>query len=161
MPDGSVTLSEDLLRSYAGSCYEVQFDGSWHPADTVELSGDPAMPIVLISADNPASQALAESENAQRRAALLAMVEADGYPWLPARGRAPDFSWCEPGLLLRAPLASIDRYARSFGQHAVWTPKGAQPKATLRIYSRFEGDAAPPVFANVELEWVGCAAPDR
>lgn len=152
-------ITESLLLAYAQSCYEALIDGVWQDADRAALPGDPALPVALISADNPASVALSESANAERRAALLAMVVEAGHPWLPARGRAADASWIEPGLLLRAPLAHIDACAQHFGQHAVWRPKGAQPKATLRIYSRFGGALPPPLFANVELEWVGFAAP--
>lgn len=154
-------MTESLLRAYAESRFEVLIDGIWQDAELASVPGDPALPVALISADNPASVALSESANAERRAALLAMVCAAGHSWLPARGRAADARWIEPGLLLRAPLAQIDGYARHLGQHAVWRPKGAQPKATLRIYSRFVGALPPPQFANVELEWVGFAAPTR
>lgn len=153
-----IALTSEQLVAYADAVYEVLIDGRWVAAETLCASA-PAACRALISACNPYSQPLADDENAIRHHRLQAEIEEDGWRWWPARGRSSDHSWVEPGFLVQAPIAVVDRWAQAYGQHAIWYLHSRQSTATLRIYSRFQGDQAPLRLANLRLEWVGCDPP--
>jgi hypothetical protein len=75
--------------------------------------------------------------------------------WRPARGRAADFSWLEPGFLVEAELHLVDTWARAFEQHAIWLPATATSPAIMRIYAADPGAALSLHLPHVRLEWVG------
>lgn len=74
----------------------------------------------FVSACNPRSRPLAEVENAQHHAALLARVRPLGLPFFPGRGVADDGGWFEESLLIMG-IGAADAVAlgNAFGQNAV------------------------------------------
>lgn len=146
-------LSKDQLDAYAAAVYEVEIDGRWIEACALPLAGE-ATPAALISACNPYSQILPESENAQRHLRLQSEIETGGYRWWPARGRSSDAWWVEPGFLVLAALAQIDTWARAYGQHAVWLPPDAGCAARLRVYTAFAGAEPPAHWQGMGIDWV-------
>ena len=150
-------LSKDQLDAYVAAVYEVEIDGRWIEASALPLA-DVATPAALISARNPYSQLLPESENAQRHLRLQREIEAGGHRCWPARGRSVDASWIEPGFLVQAPLAQVDIWARYYRQHAVWLAPDAARAASLRVYTAFAGAEPPPQWEGMDVEWVPTAS---
>lgn len=74
----------------------------------------------FVSACNPRSRPLAQVENTQRHAALLARVRRLALPFFPGRGVADDGGWFEESLLILG-VAPADAVAlgNAFGQNAV------------------------------------------
>lgn len=148
------SIDSALLRAYAAAVYESLVDGDWRAIDSVD--GDDW---AVLSACNPWSQVLPDAENARLHAQLAELALAAGCAPIPARGRAADWSWVESSWLLRAPLAQVDAWARSFRQHAVYLPAQHGKPAGLRIYSPPVDGNRPPSVGNLRLEWVGCDPP--
>lgn len=146
-------LSRVQLDAYVAAVYEVEIDGRWIEASALPIADAP-MPAALISACNPYSQILPESENAQRHLRLQREIETGGHRWWPARGRSVDASWIEPGFLVQAPLAQVDIWARDYGQHAVWLAPDAARAASLRVYTAFAGADPPTQWEGMGVEWV-------
>lgn len=148
-----IPVSADQLRAYARAVYEVELDGDWIEASVLGLAGNP-WPAALISACNPFSQRLPEAENAMRQQQLQQQIEAGGWRCWPARGRATDSSWVEPGFLVLAPLAQVDAWGRAFGQHAVWVQSAVGSPASLRVYSPYAGARKPSQELGMRVDWV-------
>jgi hypothetical protein len=151
-------LTEAQIADYANAIYEVEGDDGWVEASAVDCDRDD-LPATLISACNPWSQPLPETENARRHQDLRGQIESSRCAWRAARGRSPDSSWIEPGFLVQAPIDLVDVWARAWQQHAVLVLRGAGQAPTLRLYSPFAGTESPQQLANMRLEWVGCAPP--
>jgi len=104
-------------------CPDAAFD-AWLGEQDVEC-------YALITADNPASQALPEAVNAGRRQALLAAVGGHGWPHVATRSLAADGAWpSENGLcILGIERAAAAALGREFGQNAVVVGRrGAAPE---------------------------------
>jgi len=89
---------------------------------------------IVLTASNPASQALPADDNRRRHAALLAELAQHPYPTLPARNEAPDGSWPveESVLVLDAAQALGIELAQRFGQNAFVTiAHDATPRLVL------------------------------
>lgn len=153
-----VPLTEAQIADYANAIYEVEGDDGWVDASAVGWHRDD-LPATLISACNPWSQPLSEAENARRHQNLRSQIESSQCDWRAARGRSPDFSWIEPGFLVRAPVDLVDDWARAWQQHAVLVLRGRGQAPILRLYSPFAGAKPPQRLANMRLEWVGCGPP--
>lgn len=151
-------LRQDQLDAYVHAVYEVQHAAHWIEA-TAFVVEHGAFPATLISAWNPWSQPLAQTENDRRHIELQRQIEASGCRWWPARGRAVDGSWVEPGFLVLAHQALVDTWARVWQQHAVWVLSELSLTPVLRLYSPFAGADPPRQLANLRLEWVGCDPP--
>lgn len=148
-----IKLGWDQLVEYARAVYEVEVDGSWIAASTLQLA-DAVDPAALISACNPYSELLTDVENSARHQRLRDEIVASGCRWWPGRGRSTDATWEEPGFLVTAPLAQIDAWARAFGQHAVWLASGVSRPPGLRVYSAFAGERPPAQTGGMDIAWV-------
>jgi hypothetical protein len=94
----------------------------------VTVEGQPAAEMVreigtfwVLTAWNPGSEKLSDTENAERHAALCAHLDELGHTWLPALGTSPDGSWSEQSVA----VPDLDREAalaigREFAQEAVF-----------------------------------------
>ncbi len=152
-------LREDQLAAYVSAIYEVEVDGRWIAASTL-TSASQATPAALISASNPYSQVLPDSENCERHAHFRSRIAAAGCECRPARGRAADFSWTEDGWLVWAPSDLVDQWARAYQQHAVFLqPARPNDRATLRLYSEPAAGLRIPRLGEFELDWSGCDLP--
>ncbi len=148
-------VSAELILAYANACYEIEHEGRWISAEQFALKPLPGQPWSLISACNPRSQPLPDALNEARQQQLRERIEAAGVVWRPARGRAADFSWLEPGFLVAAELPLVDRWARAFEQHAIWLPATATAPAIMRIYAADPGPEHRLQLPHVRFEWVG------
>ncbi len=153
-----IALTTKQLTTYASAIYEIKGDNGWVDASALGCYRDD-LPATLISACNPWSRPLSESENARRHLGLRRQIESSQCDWLAARGRSPDSSWIEPSFLVRAPMGLVDVWARAWQQHAVLVLRGPGQAPTLRLYSPFAGAKLPQQIANMRLEWVGCGPP--
>jgi hypothetical protein len=153
-----VPLTAAQIADYANAIYEVERDDGWVDASSFGCHRD-ELAATLISACNPWSQPLSDTENARRHQGLRRQIESSRCHWLAARGRSPDSSWVEPGFLVQAPMDLVDAWARAWQQHAVLVLGGPGQAPTLRLYSPFAGARPPQQLANMHLEWVGCAPP--
>jgi hypothetical protein len=86
---------------------------------------------VVVTAYNPRSVVLAESENAARHAALTALLDASGYDYALGEGRDPTGHW-KPELecvVFGIPLEAGLEIARRFDQNAiVFVRRGEAPE---------------------------------
>lgn len=148
-------LSAEQILAYAEAIYEIEQDGHWISAEQYTRQQSDTLPQSLISACNPYSLRLPDALNEARQRQLRDRIEAAGVRWHPARGRAADFSWLEPGFLVAAALPLVDSWARAFEQHAIWLPATATSPAMMRLYATDPGAARSLRFPHVHLEWVG------
>jgi hypothetical protein len=148
-------LDAAQIQAYAEAHYEIELEGRWIDAAELAQNTVGALPLSLISACNPRSQRLADAANSARQQQLRAQIEDSGVRWWSARGRSSDFGWLEPGFLVEAELGLVDRWARTFDQHAVWLPARPDSPAIMRIYSNADGTLDNLDLPHVRLEWVG------
>ncbi|MGE4069760.1 MAG: DUF3293 domain-containing protein [Lysobacterales bacterium] len=148
-------VTAELILAYANACYEIEHEGRWISAEQLTRKQTRGLPWSLISACNPRSQQLPDALNEARQQQLRDWIDAAGAPWQPARGRAADFSWLEPGFLVAAELHRVDNWARAFEQHAIWLPATATTPAIMRIYAADPGPEHRLQLPHVRLEWVG------
>lgn len=117
----------DWLAVYRASRYAFPLDGAWveFALDAEELSTVPGLrvSVTLVTAWNPNSEELAQSENAAANARLLRRLEAENRVWDEAWGGAlpgVDPQWREEGFavfgLSREEACTL---GRAFGQRAV------------------------------------------
>lgn len=89
----------------------------------------------FISACNPGSQPLSESENHARHALLVEKVGAMGLPWIKGIGQ-PDCSEWKPEISLFLPGIDLKKaigLAASFGQNALLFGQCGQPPQLIYI----------------------------
>jgi hypothetical protein len=125
-----------LLPFYLATTYRAQT-----PAGSIDLRiGQPSPPLdwlldslgarewAFISAANPRSEAISETENAARHGAFRALVEQRGFHVFEGEGIPDQPGWtAEPSLLILAvTLEEARELAAVFGQNAiVWGEMGA------------------------------------
>lgn len=85
----------------------------------------------FITAWNPFSQPLTETENSIRQRSLIADVQGQGLNWIPGVGQHPNNHW--PGeesiFIIGMDLDAASDLATRHGQWAfVWAPKDGLPK---------------------------------
>lgn len=148
-------ISPEQIQAYAAAVYEVELDGVWISAERLPIAASGHLPRSMISACNPYSQSLSEAANIARHQQLAELIHASGVSWWPARGRSADFSWHEPSFLVEADLNLVDRWARRFGQHAIWLPSAPGSLASIRIYADESTRMHDLDLPTVRLEWVG------
>lgn len=139
--DYSMTSAPDrLLAAYLNALYEFDVDGDTHrlragDAGTkgVAWLDDAAGEWFFVTAHNPGSAVLCESENEARHEDLGRRLRAAGWRHLPARGLDPEGAWPpEPGfLVLDPPLAEIARLARELEQSALLHGAGGAPRVMV------------------------------
>lgn len=120
---------KDLLHSYIKTTYKA-----WFPAGALDLriaERSPEMDQMLksfsvsswafITAQNPGSIRLAESENARRGRELWRQIEARGFNHFIAEGSADDGQWPpEEGLIvLGITRSEACELGQAFGQNAI------------------------------------------
>jgi hypothetical protein len=88
----------------------------------------------FITAWNPGSERLPESENARRQVQLAAMLHADGYRCLPGEGIGPDGTWPAEESLFVMAIAEREarRVGRAFGQLAIVAGVAGGPAELVR-----------------------------
>lgn len=152
-------LRKAQLEAYVSAVYEVEVDGRWIDALALAIP-DSELPAALISASNPYSQLLPDSENSERHQHLRSRIAAFGCACHAARGRDADSSWIEDSWLVWAPLNLVDQWARAYQQHAVYLlPAQPGDRASLRIYSEPADGLRIAHLGEFELDWSGCDLP--
>ena len=134
MTNGNGDSDPELVRAYEQAHYTVSA-----PGGEVRIRVGRADPVVdellracgvtqgaFITAWNPGSEPLAETENAARHARLLAALAQQGFEYLDGAGSDPDGAWpAEQSLLvLGIEAEAAAALAREFGQNAyVWVAR--------------------------------------
>jgi hypothetical protein len=110
-------LTEQLLAAYLGT-EVVAVDGTlWSGSGAVSSLED----AWVITAENPFSELREPAANAAANARLVAAIEAAGFDTTPLVGRAPDLSWSEDCVAVRAASREqVCGWGRAFDQHAVF-----------------------------------------
>jgi Protein of unknown function (DUF3293) len=74
----------------------------------------------FITAQNPLSQPLPDSENFERNEKMRLEIEARGWAYGDSSGSSPDQDWRENGFVIwDAPLEDVLELGRRFGQNAI------------------------------------------
>jgi hypothetical protein len=133
-------LDERLIAAYRATDYvlfvgdgdDVTLNiGRHNPQFDRELDRRNATTAVVVTAFNPRSVVLTESDNRTRHAQLTAWLEARGYQYALGEGRDPTGEWkaeleC---VVFDLPLEAGLEIARRFGQNAiVFVTRGAAPE---------------------------------
>lgn len=157
-----------LLDAYVNAVYEFSADGATYrvrpgheDSRGVRWLSANASEWAFVTACNPGSGALCESENDARHENLGRELEQRGWRYLPARGLDPDGSWpAEPGMMiLDRSLAEIADLARALEQSAIvhgWT--GAEPRVMVLetswhdVVADMEGPVAMAPTGSTTLE---------
>lgn len=149
-PSTDDLLDEPLLNAYLATTYQVLLDGEWedvrigqtHPR-LDRMTG--AQCWTIITAFNPASHRLTDSENQQRHARLQERAAADGLACRSTRHIAADRNWpTEKGLFIADPDDDwVHQQAREFGQ--LGTVHGHRhAHAELWLYGELWAQASHP-----------------
>lgn len=120
------SLAKPLLNAYLATIYQVLLDGEWevvrigqtHPR-LDRITG--AERWAIITAFNPASHRLADSDNQERHARLQERVEANGLACRPTRHIDAGRNWpTEEGLFVVDPEDDwVHQQAHEFGQFGI------------------------------------------
>jgi hypothetical protein len=80
-------------------------------------------PITLVTGWNPGGQRAEPADNRAANRAFRSRLEARGWPWRAALGRAPDGSWAEPGFAVgtldEAAAAALGREWRQLAVYVI------------------------------------------
>ncbi len=141
--DGRPAIGEDVIAAYEATHYEV---GTGTPTSFVLRIGQLSVPAVrllrergaasgaFLTAANPFSRQLSESENAARNAALVQRAHELGLHQIPGVGRSADRTWEEQSVFLcGATVDQANLLADEFQQNAyVWVDSDGCPSLVLR-----------------------------
>lgn len=124
-PIQDVYLRSIYAFTIAGRTTEFTFVRASMP-DAPPVTPQPAPTWAIISARNPMSRPLGETDNPKRDNQLLGLLADRGITHAPAEGRSPNGAWHEPSrLLLDLPRAEALELARRFDQHSIiWAQSG-------------------------------------
>ena len=138
-------LSSELLRSYEETQYCVNA-ATPDQAEFVLRVGEISKPLAavhkksgvdcsaFVTACNPWSESLPDSENAMRQASLLQALRVRSLRWLDGIGQHPGNQWPgEPSvLILGLSLAAAKVLAQDFEQNAfLWSGADAKPQLVV------------------------------
>jgi len=117
---GIVATPRELRSTYLATQIEIEVEPSmWIAAD--EVVERVKTPIFVITAFNPFSRKVSESENRQRMEELETALREANYTYLPAIGFSPDGSWSEPSFAVSGMgRRQAKRIGRTFEQHAIF-----------------------------------------
>ncbi len=137
-----LVIPEALIRAYEDAHYWVDF-----PAGRIVLNiGQPLVGfdgfasrsrLAIVTACNPFSQVLGDTENDARQALLIEAVAAAGLELFPASGVDAQEKWKpEPSLAILDPSdEQLDSWMEAFGQNAV-VVAAAGGLTVLRLHPR-------------------------
>lgn len=95
-------------------------NGEPHPALAMWMQKNGFSSLAIITAYNPGSVLLEESENRRRNVILEQMIQELGLPYGPALNQAPDGGWQEPGFWVAGiGLEAAVALGREFRQAAI------------------------------------------
>ena len=120
----SVWLSSQLLVRACGQSFDLDLvpANDW-PAPLARLR----LPITLVTGWNPGGEEADPNANRVANRRLRAAIEARGWAWRPALGRARDGSWAEPGFAVGGlDETSAAALGREWGQLAVYVVTPAE-----------------------------------
>jgi hypothetical protein len=127
-------------------------------AEALEFQVPGVRQFCVITACNPASHPLTDTENALRLNDLAARIDAEGKRRMEAIGRDAERSWREASLLVfDLALDRADALAIEFGQNAIlhWQRGRA---VRLRLYgARWQVALRHSRVDTRFIEWVACA----
>ena len=142
-PD-STAIDAETLRAYRATDYDVLAAPPFtlrvdEPSEALArlLAAHSVRECAFITAYNPLGkepdEKLGEEPNASRQAALETELRARGVTYLPAEGRAPDGSWCEPSFLaLGLTRSEACALGRAHAQNAILcAEEGGVPELVL------------------------------
>ena len=119
---------------YLATEVTVEIDGRW--VDVASAVASLGSPVVVITAWNPDSEALADAENAERNERLSSDLTRLTDRIFPAVGRSPDGSWEESSFaIVGVAEAEVLALGRRYGQAAIFASDGTE----LRVLGCFGG----------------------